>query len=133
MYIIICLDDNNGLAFNHRRQSQDRIVAEDINKTVGEKKLWMTDYSRKLFQSGSNLEISENPKEEAKEGEYVFQELETLDTGDERIEQLIIYRWNRVYPADVSVEIGTEWKLTETEEFSGFSHEKITKEIYCRE
>ena len=41
MYIIICLDDNNGLAFNHRRQSQDRIVAEDIRKTVGEKKLWI--------------------------------------------------------------------------------------------
>ena len=96
MYIIICLDDNNGLAFNHRRQSQDRIVAEDISKTVGEKKLWITDYSRKLFQTVSNLEI-------------------------------------RVYPADVSVEIGVEWKLTETEEFSGFSHEKITKEIYCRE
>ena len=123
MYIIICLDDNNGLAFNHRRQSQDRIVAEDIRKTVGEKKLWITDYSRKLFQAVSNLEISENPKEEA----------ETLDTDDEQIEQFIIYRWNRVYPADVSVEIGAEWKLTETEEFPGFSHEKITKEIYCRE
>ena len=54
MYIIICLDDNNGLAFNHRRQSQDRIVAEDISKTVGEKKLWITDYSRKLFQAVSN-------------------------------------------------------------------------------
>ena len=62
MYIIICLDDNNGLAFNHRRQSQDRIVAEDIRKTVGEKKLWITDYSRKLFQAVSNLEISENQK-----------------------------------------------------------------------
>ena len=129
MYIIICLDDNNGLAFNHRRQSQDRIVAEDIRKTVGEKKLWITDYSRKLFQAVSNLEISENPKEEAKKGEYVFQELETLDTDDEQIEQFIIYRWNRVYPADVSVEIGAEWKLTETEEFPGFSHEKITKEM----
>ena len=56
-----------------------------------------------------------------------------MDTGDKRIEQFIIYRWNRVYPADVSVEIGAEWKLTETEEFLGFSHEKITKEIYCRE
>ena len=109
------------------------IVAEDIRKTVGEKKLWITDYSRKLFQAVSNLEISENPKEEAKKGEYVFQELETLDTDDEQIEQFIIYRWNRVYPADVSVEIGAEWKLTETEEFPGFSHEKITKEIYCRE
>ena len=56
-----------------------------------------------------------------------------MDTDDEQIEQFIIYRWNRVYPADVSVEIGVEWKLTETEKFPGFSHEKITKEIYCRE
>ena len=64
MYIIICLDDNNGLAFNHRRQSQDRIVAEDIRKTVGEKKLWITDYSRKLFHSVSNLEISGKRKKE---------------------------------------------------------------------
>ena len=86
-----------------------------------------------MFPADSNIEISKNTKEEAKAGEYVFQELETLDTGDKRIEQFIIYRWNRVYPADVSVEIGTEWKLTETEEFPGFSHEKITKEVYCRE
>ena len=86
-----------------------------------------------LQQPTNNTSSHENPKEEAKEGEYVFQELETLDTDDEQIEQFIIYRWNRVYPTDVSVEIGTEWKLTETEEFPGFSHEKITKEIYCRE
>ena len=130
MYIIICLDDNNGLAFNHRRQSQDRIVAEDIRKTVGEKKLWITDYSRKLFQAVSNLEISENPKEEAKKGEYVFQELETLDTDDEQIEQFIIYRWNRVYPADVSVEIGVEWKLTETLPFLSVSIQLLSQQMF---
>ena len=145
MYIIICLDDNNGLAFNHRRQSQDRIVAEDIRKTVGEKKLWITDYSRKLFQAVSNLEISENPKEKAKEGEYVFQELETLDTGDERIEQFIIYRWNRVYPADVSVEIGAEWETDRNRRVSGFhmknykrnllqrvEGEKAERKVFCK-
>lgn len=52
-----------------------------------------------------------------------------MDTDDEQIEQFIIYRWNRVYPADVSVEIGVEWKLTETEEFPGFSHEKLQKKF----
>ena len=55
MYIIICLDDNNGLAFNHRRQSQDRIVAEDIRKTVGEKKLWITDTPGGFFQKHIHL------------------------------------------------------------------------------
>lgn len=52
-----------------------------------------------------------------------------MDTGDKRIEQFIIYRWNRVYPADVSVEIGTEWKLTETEEFPGFHMKKLQKKF----
>ena len=51
-----------------------------------------------------------------------------MDTDDEQIEQFIIYRWNRVYPADVSVEIGAKWKLTETEEFQ-FSHEKLQKKF----
>ena len=122
MYIIICLDDNNGLAFNHRRQSQDRIVAEDIRKTVGEKKLWITDYSRKLFQAVSNLEISENPKEEAKKGEYVFQELETLDTDDEQIEQFIIYRSPRKKNKSVGSENGLKMSVS-----------KMSKDItsYC--
>ena len=26
----------------------------------------------------------------------------------------------------------TDWKITRTEEFPGFSHDKITEEVYCR-
>lgn len=37
-------------------------------------------------------------------GEYVFQELETLDTDDEQIEQFNNLSLDRVYPADVSVD-----------------------------
>lgn len=133
MYIITCLDDNNGIAFNHRRQSKDRVVIEDIQKTVGEKNFWMTEYSAKLLDSMSNIKICEKPVKQAKKGEYLFLELEAIDTSDEQIEQLIIYRWNRVYPADVSVYIGDEWKLAQSLDFAGFSHEKITKEIYRRE
>lgn len=55
-----------------------------------------------------------------------------MDTGDKRIEQFIIYRWNRVYPADVSVEIGTEWKLTETEEFPGFHMKNYKRSLLQR-
>lgn len=133
MFIITCLDDNNGIAFNHRRQTKDRVVIEDIQKTVGEKKFWMTEYSAKLFDSMSNIKICEKPEKQAKKEEYLFLELEAIDTSDEQIEQLIIYRWNRVYPADVSVCIGDEWKLAQSLDFAGFSHEKISKEIYRRE
>jgi hypothetical protein len=30
MTIILCLDDKNGLSFNNRRQSRDKILIEDI-------------------------------------------------------------------------------------------------------
>lgn len=32
MRLIVCLDDKNGMAFNHRRQSRDRIVTEKIEE-----------------------------------------------------------------------------------------------------
>ena len=43
MKIIACVDENLGLMFHHRRQSQDRIVRERI-KTIT-KKLYMNQYS----------------------------------------------------------------------------------------
>ena len=39
MKIIACLDDNNGLLFNNRRQSRDRVVIEDILKDCHNSKL----------------------------------------------------------------------------------------------
>ena len=30
MILIVCVDDHNGMMFNHRRQSQDRILRGDI-------------------------------------------------------------------------------------------------------
>ena len=51
-----------------------------------------------------------------------------------QIEELILFRWNRVYPADLHCTLDLSvWKLTETEEFAGNSHEKITQERYVRE
>ena len=36
MNLIVCLDDKNGMAFNGRRQSRDRLLTEDLLQTVGE-------------------------------------------------------------------------------------------------
>ena len=30
MKLIVCMDDKNGMAFNHRRQSRDRVLAKRI-------------------------------------------------------------------------------------------------------
>ncbi len=50
---------------------------------------------------------------------------------ENEIKKLIIFKWNRVYPADQYLDIDPE-KMTKVqeEEFVGFSHEKITMEVY---
>ena len=45
MIVIACLDDNGGMMFNHRRQSQDRMLRAHIAALVGDARLWMNHYS----------------------------------------------------------------------------------------
>ena len=45
MIVIACLDDNGGMMFNHRRQSQDRVLRAHIAALVGGAMLWMNHYS----------------------------------------------------------------------------------------
>ena len=49
MKIIVCVDNQNGMMFNHRRQSQDRVLRKRILELTGGKKLWMNAYSQKQF------------------------------------------------------------------------------------
>ena len=54
-----------------------------------------------------------------------------LNTG--QVDSVILYKWNRVYPADQYFAMDLSgWKLVETVEFPGSSHEKITEERYER-
>ena len=51
-----------------------------------------------------------------------------------KITEIVLYKWNRDYPADVIFEVDlSKWRLEERKDFSGYSHEKITKEIYNRQ
>ena len=49
MKLILCVDDNGGMAFNHRRQSRDRVLNEHILALCGMHRLWITPYTAKLF------------------------------------------------------------------------------------
>ena len=57
MNIIICLDDNNGMMFNKRRQSQDRILRADLKEFIKDKDLYMNNYSYKLYKDIDNGNI----------------------------------------------------------------------------
>lgn len=128
MKLIVCLDDNKGMMFNNRRQSRDRVLIENVLELCKGEKLYTNEYSSKIFPETS-VEICEKP-EDIKNG-YFF--AENVLPNEERICEIIVYKWNRVYPADVHFNIDLDnWNLTETVDFEGSSHEKITREIYVR-
>lgn len=131
MIVIACVDDNMGLAFNGRRQSRDSAVIARIQALSAGGKLWMSPRSAKLFDG--DVVPAEDFLLQAGEQEYAFTEFVVPDFSDLRVEGLVLYRWNRVYPADLWLEVAlTDWKLVSTSVFSGTSHESITEEIYTR-
>ncbi len=137
MNIVVCVDDDGGMLFNKRRQSRDRILLEDLAAMVKKtgQKLWIAPFSAKLFESVEEMcpfiTVDETFLEKASETDFCFVENVPLQQYEDNIESLIIYRWNRKYPADTYLDIDlTKWKVEETNEFAGSSHEKITREVY---
>ena len=136
MILILCTDDSNGMTFNNRRQSRDCIVRKHILADIADSKLWINQYSNEQFATlTDNIQVDEDFLSKAERGEYCFIENVSLDGYEEKIEKIIMYRWNRRYPADFFFEIKLDtggWKLSDTEDFKGNSHDKITREVYTR-
>lgn len=136
MIVIVCLDDRGGMLFNHRRQSRDQAVIEDIILTSKGSKLYMKEYTYKMFADLAPDHVVVTPELllKAQTGEYCLVEDMKLQTVSDIIEKLIIYKWNRQYPADFSLDLdlSKEWSLSEITEFVGTSHDKINKEIYIK-
>lgn len=134
MKVIVCLDECLGMMFNSRRQSRDRAVIADILKMTEREELYIGQYSEKLFsESGGKYTVSDSMLDIAQKGEFCFVESERLSGYIHRIEEIIVYRWNRRYPADLYLDIDIEnqgFSLVKSQEFEGYSHEKITKEIF---
>ena len=130
MNVIICLDQNNGMLFNNRRQSRDRIVRKNILEYINGAKLYMDEYSCKQFSEdkADNIVVCDNFSN-VEDSDFCFVEKQHINT--EQINKLIVYRWDKIYPADVSFGMNKiKLNLTETLEFQGYSHEKIVREIY---
>ena len=127
MTIYVCLDDRNGMLFNKRRQSRDIKVLEDIRKSADV--LTIDPFSEKLIQEAEIPYVL--APEEIPEDAHFFAEARDLSELLPRASKLVIYRWNRHYPADVRFEGDlSAFRLESREEFPGKSHEIITKEVY---
>ena len=68
---------------------------------------------------------------EAKEKVLFLEDLPLLPAL-EQAQKIIVYRFDRTYPADVRLEIPQSFSLTEYLDFPGFSHDKITREVYVK-
>lgn len=130
MNLISCVDDCLGLRFNHRRQSRDKVLAQHIlSRTGGE--IWLHPDSAKLFADWPDavLHFISDP-EKVPEGAWCF--WESPISPALRPEKILLYHWNRVYPADeffVYPGGQDQWECLESSNFPGFSHPKITEEV----
>ena len=137
MILIVAVDDSLGVSFNRRRQSQDRVLRDKILSLTKGKRLWVTPYTAQQFESVSEhpeLNVSENPLTEAVAGEYAFVENMLVGEYIRWVEKIVLFRWNRAYPSDLKFDIdvtdNAHWRLVQTEDFAGYSHDKITMEVY---
>ncbi len=131
--LVACVDDRMGMMFNSRRQSKDRVMRERLLTRLAGKRLWMSEYSARLYGEGEGVFAHASYARKAKSGEAMLAEdsvpsLRGVDT-------VILYRWNEHYPADTyfPYDLSREgFTSVACEDFVGSSHEKITEEIFKR-
>ena len=135
MNVIVCLDDNNGMMFNKRRQSQDKVLRCSIKELVKDSTLFMNEYSYKLYKDidDGNIKVCDDFLNNCTNDDFCLVENLTLATYKNKIDTIIIYNWNRNYPSDFKFDINIKdnnWTLIKSENLKGNSHDKITKNIY---
>jgi len=133
MTLYVCLDDKGGMLFNKRRQSRDAAVLEDIRANLTGS-LTIDPFSEKLLlPTDIPWTIAPEDLSQLPGDAHFFLENRQPSQVLPLADTLVIYRWNRHYPAD------TRWDadpaalglhLVQTIEFPGRSHETITKEVY---
>ena len=129
MILALCVDDKLGLRFGGRRQSKDRVLRQRLWK-LADGRLRMSEYSARQFEetvySGIDYLSGANP------GDWCFAEDTAFEAYSDKIEKLVLFRWNRVYPADEHFRFPGKWQLESVEDFPGSSHERLTMEVYVK-
>lgn len=131
--VFVCVDENLGISFNNRRQSRDAEVASKVIEMSNGGKLYMNEYSSKLFKNYSNILVDNDYLNIAEEGDCCFVELNSLGDYNDKIDTVTLFKWNKVYPSDMKLDIiFSDRKLEKVFCFKGTSHDKITCEVWTR-
>lgn len=130
LHVAFAVDDSSGMMFNHRRVSKDSKLCEELLNTVHSSggRLQVRPYSSSIFEDG--VCASDDPWNKAGPNDIVF--VEDIDPATiPGVTEVTLFRWNRKYPSDLKSTFDfSEYRLIETKEFAGSSHEKITKETW---
>ncbi len=132
MTVILCLDNQNGMLFNKRRQSRDKALIADIFTMFSHQKIYINEFSRPLFAEYSDrIIVEELPLASAGSNDVCFVENMDLLPYQDNLSEIILYRWNRDYPSDVRFTMDlSQYTLQSKIDFVGNSHEKLTREVY---
>lgn len=131
--VAICIDERRGMLFGGRRQSRDRVLIADLVETAQDLPLCIDRFSKTLFDQYPNTRICEDLFADCPANSICFVENIPLLPYLEEIDTLILYHWNRHYPADVHLDLeplANGFSLLSRTEFTGSSHNTITKEVY---
>jgi hypothetical protein len=134
MNIIVTLDNNNGMLFNNRRQTRDAIVNQRILELTNNQPLLINNFSWQMLNFAKDkIIVTEKFLDIATDEDFCFVENKRLKHYEGKINSIYVFKWNREYPNDFTLDIDlNDWKCTYFEEFSGSSHESIYLEIYKR-
>lgn len=127
MIITACVDDRMGLRFCKRRLSKDAALRARLLALSGGE-LRMSGYSAKQFETA--VYAGDDYLSAASTGDWCFCEDTAYLDHAANIEKIVLFKWNRTYPADEHFTFPGEWKLVSAEDFPGNSHEKLTMEVY---
>lgn len=125
--LIVCISNNNGMMFNNRRQSRDRLLLEKLCTDCQNERIIIHEYSKKLFE-GLPVEVT---TEVCVNDATSFVEDPDLIPCEAIFDKIIVVRWNRDYPADKFFNVDmSAYECVSREDFIGKSHDEILIETY---
>ena len=136
MKLILCVEENGGMAFHNRRVSKDRVQLENMMEEIKETPFYVSPYSAKMLEEYGfcgYVETTE-PDQIAEEDAWYFCEFGEYEVLLPKVTEILLYQWNRRYPSNVAfdMQLLEDYEKTEETEFQGSSHDKITKIRYCK-
>ena len=96
MKIALCIDDDNGMMFNKRRQSRDSELIKDLISLAGERKILISPFSEILFSGyEDSITVCDDPVGAAGDEDICFIENIEPSVFEDKISGIILYRCNR--------------------------------------